>query len=382
MVDISHPRYTYKKRGVFYFSKSVPKDVRHHYLKPRIIQSLKTKSQAQARYAAQKLASRLDDYWSTLRIKEADIPASHLLRSVPSQNIHSTLPTITDALDLYHRVKGHNKRTTFFTHSKRSVDYLIKCLGCRSLDQYSSADAATFRDWLRNRGLSVASVQRNFNSIKAMVNFAIQELGLECRNAFTGVYLAYESSSEKRQPITTSQIKRLQEQCYLIDDDVRWLVALISDTGMRLAEAAGLKADDLNLEHQYPHLTLKPYVHRSLKTKASERVIPLVGASLWAAKRIIHKTDSDFCFPRYTDHSHCNSNSASAAINKWIKTVTRDESVIHGLRHSFRDRLRSVEAPTEVIDQLGGWSFKTVGQSYGNGHTLELLSKWMNKIII
>ena len=156
VVDISHPRYTYKKRGVFYFSKSVPTDLRHHYLKPRIIQSFRTKSQAQARYAAQKLASRLDDYWSTLRIKEADIPASHLLRSVPSQNIHSTLPTITDALDLYHRVKGHNKRTTFFTHSKRSVDYLVKCLGCRSLDQYSSADAATFRDWLRNRGLSVA----------------------------------------------------------------------------------------------------------------------------------------------------------------------------------------------------------------------------------
>ena len=151
---------------------------------------------------------------------------------------------------------------------------------------------------------------------------------------------------------------------------------------MRLAEAAGLKADDLNLEHQCPYPTLKPYVHRSRKTKASERVIPLVGASLWAAKRIILKSDSDFCFPRYTDHSHCNSNSASAAINKWIKTVTRDESVIHGLRHSFRDRLRSVEASTEAIDQLGGWSFKTVGQSYGNGHTLELLSKWMNKIII
>ena len=122
MVDISHPRYTYKKRGVFYFSKSVPKDVRHHYLKPRIIQSLKTKSQAQARYAAQKLASRLDDYWSTLRIREADIPASHHLRSVPRQNIHSILPTINDALGLYHRVKGERRSPAFFAHSKRSVD--------------------------------------------------------------------------------------------------------------------------------------------------------------------------------------------------------------------------------------------------------------------
>ena len=68
----------------------------------------------------------------------------------------------------------------------------------------------------------------------------------EVGEAFTGVYLAYENSSEKRQSITTSQIKRLPEQCYLIDDDVRWLIALISDTGMRLAEAVGLKADDLN----------------------------------------------------------------------------------------------------------------------------------------
>ena len=109
MVDISHPKYTYKKRGVFYFSKSVPTDLRHHYLKPRIIQSLRTKSQPQARYAAQKLASRLDDYWLNLRLKEAEIPAAHLLRSVSSQNIHSTLPTITDALDLYHRVKATTK---------------------------------------------------------------------------------------------------------------------------------------------------------------------------------------------------------------------------------------------------------------------------------
>jgi hypothetical protein len=30
--------------------------------------------------------------------------------------------------------------------------------------------------------------------------------------------------------------------------------------------------------------------------------------------------------------------------------------VIHGFRHAFRDRLRAVECPSEIIDQLGGWS--------------------------
>ena len=56
--------------------------------------------------------------------------------------------------------------------------------------------------------------------------------------------------------------------------------------------------------------------------------------------------------------------------------------MIHGLRHSFRDRLRAVEAPSEVIDQLGGWSLKSVGQGYGNGYQLNILSKWLNKIVI
>ena len=267
MVDISHPQYTYTKRGVFYFSKSVPTDLRHHYLKPRIVQSLKTKSQVQARYASQKLLSRLDDYWLSLRLKEIEIPAAHLLRHAPSQNPESVLPTIVDALELYHRVKGENKKKTFFTHSKRSVDYLIQSIGCRSLDQYSSADAASFRDWLRNKGLSTGSIQRNFTSIKAMVSFTINELGLDCRNAFSGVYLAPETDKQKRQPLSIDQIRTLQRHCYEKDDDVRWLVALISDTGMRLAEAAGLMMKDLILESPYPHVVVTPYPHRSLKTK-------------------------------------------------------------------------------------------------------------------
>ena len=33
-----------------------------------------------------------------------------------------------------------------------------------------------------------------------------------------------------------------------MNDEVRWLVALISDTGMRLSEAVGLLKDDLSLE--------------------------------------------------------------------------------------------------------------------------------------
>jgi integrase len=149
---------------------------------------------------------------------------------------------------------------------------------------------------------------------------------------------------------------------------------------MRLAEAVGLMTKDIVLDHPYPHLKLKPYPHRSLKTRSSEQTIPLVGASLWAAKQILALNTADYCFPRYTNANTCNSNSASAAINKWIKKIAGDNVVIHGFRHSFRDRLREVEAPNDLVDQLGGWSLRSVGQSYGNGYSLEVLGKWIRQI--
>ena len=54
------------------------------------------------------------------------------------------------------------------------------------------------------------------------------------------------------------------------------LVALISDTGMRLAEAAGLHMDDLHLYDAVPHVEIRPHPWRSLKTKGSQRQVPLV----------------------------------------------------------------------------------------------------------
>jgi integrase len=377
-----HPQHTYIKRDVYYFSRVIPSDLKHHYTKPRIIQSLKTKSAHRATTASKMLSAKLDDYWLGLRLKQVDVPASHLLVSGATVNLESNLPTIDEALETYLRIKGRGKSDLFFSHTRRSIKYLMECLGCRSLDQYTSADAAQLRDWFVLRGLAIASIKRNFGSIKAVVNFVVLEQGLTCSNPFNGVYLHSDNSSKKRKPIATNNLKAIQAKCLELDDDLRHLVSLISDTGMRLSEATGLMNSDINLDCDYPHIVITPYPHRSLKTLSSERIVPLVGQSLWAARRIIESTESLYCFPRYTSSLRCNANSASAAINKWIKTVADSDAVIHGLRHSFRDRLRAVEAPSEVIDQLGGWSLTTVGQGYGDGYKVEILSKWLEKIVI
>jgi integrase len=91
-------------------------------------------------------------------------------------------------------------------------------------------------------------------------------------------------------------------------------------------------------------------------------------------------TDSPFAFPRYNKTGHTNSNSASAALNKWLKPYVPEKGSMHSFRHSMRDRLRAVECPADIVDQIGGWQTEGVGQSYGKGYPLEVLARWLSNV--
>ena len=100
-----------------------------------------------------------------------------------------------------------------------------------------------------------------------------------------------------------------------------------------------------------------------------------------AAQRIIsEELQSVFAFPRYNRTEETNGNSASAALNKWLKSYVPEGCSIHSFRHSMRDRLRAVNCPSEMIDQIGGWSRDTVGQGYGRGYELDVVNTYLNDI--
>ena len=364
---INNPPYTFTKRGIYYFTRLVPQDIRHHYKQPRIVQSLRTRLRKDAAKYSKLLAYQLDTYWAELRINQHDIPCSAFLLNQPTE------VTLRIALDTYFSIKGNNRNQTFFRHSERYVNYLIQATSDKPIKYFTTIDATTFRDWLRAKGLANASIKKAFACVKAIFNLAIKEHGLAIENPFSNIHLPSPTEdAKKRIPISTMDLKLIQTECMKLDDDLRWLVALISDTGMRLAEVAGLTIRDLVLDDEIPHVVIQPHKHRPLKTRSSERVIPLVGASLWAAQRIKHNIQGEYCFPRYTTANKTNANSASAALNKWIKVLTNNrDNTIHGFRHSLRDRLRAADVGIELIDEIGGWSRQSVGAQYGNGYTLE-----------
>ena len=87
--------------------------------------------------------------------------------------------------------------------------------------------------------MSLNTVKRVFASIRSIINLNMSEYGLEGTNAFSGTYMPDRSDASTRRPIPNDILKLIQEACRSTDDEPRWLIALISDTGMRLAEAAG-----------------------------------------------------------------------------------------------------------------------------------------------
>lgn len=375
-----HPQYTYKKGCIFYYSRTIPKDISAYYSTKRMVISLRTKSVVQARISSRIYSAKLEQYWLSLRLQNINVVDIAAAKELTVKSV-SKLPLLSEARDLYLSVKGVGRQKLFFDSTNRNIRYLIECLGDNHLDCYTSKDAAKFRDWLLSKGLSTSSIQRIFSVVKAVISFAILEEGLDCSNPFSKVYIPNNTTSVKRNPIELNNIIKIQTECIKADDDLRWLVALVSDTGMRLSEAVGLKAQDIVLDSSVPHINVTPHPHRRLKTLSSQRCIPLVGSALWASKRIMENNKGEFCFPRYTTLLKCNSNSASAALNKWLKTVGGNQDVIHGFRHSFRDRLRAIEAPTDLIDQLGGWALKSVGQGYGDGYKLDLMHKFMLQML-
>ena len=308
-----------------------------------------------------------------LRIKHNQSPASQLLVEAEHK---SDLPLISEILERYFDTKGHGKAELFFVHAKRNIGCVISALGNKSIDLYSKTDAVEFRNWLIKRGLQSSSIQRIFSSVKAILNFAINEFGYGFSNALTGVYIAPDEEKERRRPLTAEELKRLSAACRDENDDLRHLLAMLVDTGMRLSEAAGLHVSDIHLEHEFPYVEVRPNKARRLKTSNSKRIIPLVSDALWAAQQVT-ATQQGYCFPRYARDGYCNVNSASAALGKCMKSHCEAGATVHGIRHAFRDRLRAVEAPVDLIDQLGGWSKQSVGMGYGNGYELQTANRYM-----
>jgi len=255
------------------------------------------------------------------------------------------------------------------------------------VEQLRRSHANDFVDRLIKRGSGAETIKRYLSQVRPVISTAIREFELSCNNPFDSITIpnAGEQPRKPRDTYSMLELEAVQKQCRKVDDERRWAILMISDTMARLAEIVGLTKDEVHLNHPVPHIDLLVTDNRGLKTKRSERKIPLVGEALWAAQKAI-STPGPFLFPIFAPkypRTMVASNAASAALNKWLKEngLARRGQSLHSFRHTMRDRLRNEGVPADLIDRIGGWKTAGVGEGYGMGHSLEVLQRAMLKTV-
>jgi integrase len=377
MAQINAP-YLIKRNGIFHLHKRVPKQLVRHYGKQFIRKSLRTRDRKEAVRVASSLVASMEKEWNEQILSVSSDTSVFTLFEEQTCSV----PLLSEAGRFYVDMKGKAGDKRFERYTSRVISEVVRLAGDKLVSAYTRHDALAFRDALLERGSANATVKRNFECIRAIWNFVAREHGIETANPFSNMNYGNGRGPAKRKPIPVEEIKKIQNLCFDMDDEVRWLVALLSDTGMRLSEAVGLIKSDIHLDDQTPHIQLKPHSWRKLKTTGSERNIPLVGAALWAIIRASQNTSTDFIFPRYCSSAGCKADYASNTLNKWLRKHSPKGCVVHSFRHSIRDRLRAVQCPSDVIDQIGGWQTYGVGGAYGDGHKSEQVRHWLKKITL
>ena len=250
MVDKNGASFLYRKRGVYYFSKQVPCDIKAHYSKQRVVICLKTKSKAIAERMTQSLLQRLEDYWLSLRLRSMTLPAEHLILKNVEAGTYSDAPKLSDALKTYLRLKSEGRDHVFVRGATRNIKRVIRYLGDKPIDMYSSSEAATVRDKELKRGISVASIKRNFSTVRSVINLSISENGINCVNSFSRTFMP-ETEKGKRHPIPLEAIKSVIKECLKENDEMRWIILLLAETGMRLGEVVGLLKKECNIRREH-----------------------------------------------------------------------------------------------------------------------------------
>jgi integrase len=261
---------------------------------------------------------------------------------------------------------------------KRAVEILIEQKGDKALHELSRDDALSYADWWEDRivtgEINAGTANKNISHIGGMIRAVTKRLQLRLDNVFAGTRIEG-GRNGNRKPFDLDFIRNVilaEGPLAGLNDEARDVVYVVMETGARPSEIINLSKARIVLDAPIPFIRIKAE-GRLLKTEHSERDIPLVGMALDAMRR--HPDG----FPRYFDRG----SNLSATLMKHFKKhklLPSEKHTIYSFRHSFKDRLKAVEAPEELIDEMMGHTIDK--PKYGDGYGLKLKLKYLHAIAL
>jgi len=341
------------------------------------------------------------DYKSTNAIADGSIVET-INRLAPLKNDNVTPDTVAallgkcsaPALPLSKAIEAYFKieQTNLYNKSedqirkwknprKRAVNNFIKVCNDIDVSRISREHILKFKAWWSERiqgteKLSGNAANKDFTHLKCVLRTIEdnQQLGLNIDDLFKRI--RFPQIKSQRPPFSTEHIQnQLLNLNNLngLNDECRWFIFAMADTGARPSELVGLDPNngDIRLDTDVPYIHIRPDYQKALKTTQSERMIPLVGASLSAFQNLPSG------FKKY----YRKADTLSNTLNKYLRDndlLPTPTHCLYSLRHSFEDRLTAVEPPDKLQAALMGHKYNR--PRYGDGPSLLQKRKWLDLI--
>jgi integrase len=273
--------------------------------------------------------------------------------AVPTKNGDDTI------LEIYLK---HAGVTGHFEREARNVWALFKTLtNSKPLKECTREDGRKLVRHFENEGLKTATIHKKIAWLNAACNFAIKENTLRF-NPFASIVPRVDDA-ERRLPLDEADMKVCRRKLGTLSETDQLLFRLLAATGMRLGEAFQINGEATERGVRY--------VVVGTKTEASKRRVPLPTVVLLYLPKAIKG-------PLFAGGPPA----ASKRLNRFLRDsgVAAAGKVVHSLRHRAADRLRAAGAPVDIRYALLGHETRTVADSYGAGHPVPLLRKWIDKI--
>jgi len=259
----------------------------------------------------------------------------------------------------------------------KAINNLIGLVGDKRVADLTRSDALALRsfwvDRVSDEGYTPNSANKDIGHLAQIIDTLNETLELGLPNIFAKLRLT-DNKKAKRPAFTTDQLKTIMATGALdgLNEEARGVLLVMVETGMRPIEICWLDAEHIFLEHEVPHVRVRPAEHE-LKTPYSERDIPLVGISLEALKKAPNG------FPKYRDKS----TTLSSTVNKYLyehALLPTERHSLYSIRHTFKDRLVAADIQDRIQDELMG--HKSPRPVYGEGPSLKQKQEWLLRIAI
>jgi len=433
--------YSWRKHenGPWYYRRRKPKDVRHLYgdpHKPFEVEALETYSDAEAARLIGIINKKWEIYWEQLRngvgiggAREeaeaflrrfnlapepmadqespfADIGYEQLIESLDKKvpgDASSVQPhitayelralailqgkeafTLSDAKQVYLKRRGALEKTAttrkLINETEVSFSLVLDQIGDKEITKVKRKEVAGVIEAALRDDLKTATIKKRLGLVRAAINDLIDEFEVRDEyNPFKGFKIPnLGDDREERRSLSREQVKRVRSLVDQSDGDTSNMIGMLLDTGARIGEIAGLLREDVVLEAETPHIIIHRNPFRRLKTKASQRKVPLVGHALIAARRAhANAGASQWMFERYIGEEKVKNDNASAAAKKALGRIKCETA--HWLRHTMNTRLKNKDIPKEKREELQGWerSGASMADAYGDQTALRLMREWL-----